>query len=115
MDSVNDLLREIMCYHIVSLRKSDNLVARVVSGTAAEIIMIAGYYASESVLYKAMASLANIPANAVQGVVGVFAIYFYLLLNLLITFNLVNSSRSFSSKALEIVVVRSSYIGIVIF
>ena len=64
------LLFKLLC-GLKKSSKSDNLVARVVSGTAAEIIMIAGYYALESVLYGARASLANIPANAVQGVVGV--------------------------------------------
>lgn len=53
-----------------SKTKSKRLVARIISGAAAEIIMVAGYYVFEAVLYGAVASLANIPANGVQGVAG---------------------------------------------
>lgn len=44
--------------------------ARVVSGAAAELVMVFGYYAFEGFLYGFKASLVNIPANAVQGLAG---------------------------------------------
>ncbi len=47
--------------------------SRITGAVAAEIIMIGGYYAFESFVlgYGAAASLANVPYNAVQGVLGV--------------------------------------------
>ena len=49
--------------------KGEN-IARIISGIAAELVMIAGYLAFESLLYGFVPSLANVPANAVQGVAG---------------------------------------------
>lgn len=45
--------------------------SRILAGVVAELVMIAGYYVFEAYLYGAISSLANIPANAVQGVAGV--------------------------------------------
>lgn len=45
--------------------------ARILAGVVAEIVMIAGYYVFEAFLYGPISSLANIPANAVQGTAGV--------------------------------------------
>ncbi len=42
----------------------------LLSGTAAEVMMVAGYFLFEGVLYGFIPSLVNIPANAVQGVAG---------------------------------------------
>lgn len=50
--------------------KLGNLPTRIISGSAAEIIMILGYFLFEGVLYGFGPSLVNIPANAVQGIVG---------------------------------------------
>ena len=50
--------------------KVTNISARIVSGIVAELIMVFGYYVFEGFLYGFGASLVNIPANAVQGVVG---------------------------------------------
>lgn len=50
--------------------KTGNLAARLISGIAAEIIMISGYYVFEGFLYGFVPSLTGIPGNAVQGVVG---------------------------------------------
>lgn len=50
--------------------KTGTLISRVLSGTAAELIMILGYLAFESVLYGFGPSLVNVPANGVQGVAG---------------------------------------------
>ncbi len=50
--------------------KIGSLPSRVLSGFAAEILMILGYYIFEGALYGFVPSLVNIPANAVQGVAG---------------------------------------------
>lgn len=47
-----------------------NVLSNVVSGFIAEIFMVSGYYLFEGVLYGFIPSLANVPANAVQGVAG---------------------------------------------
>ncbi len=46
------------------------LPSRIVSGIAAEIIMISGYFVFEGFLYGFVPSMVNIPANAAQGVAG---------------------------------------------
>ena len=51
--------------------KSKDTLARIIAGVVAEIVMIAGYYVFEAFLYGPISSLANIPANAVQGIAGV--------------------------------------------
>ena len=47
-----------------------NLPSRILSGIAAEIIMILGYFIFEGFLYGFLPSIVNIPANAIQGVAG---------------------------------------------
>ena len=47
-----------------------NMTARIISGTAAEIFMVLGYWVFEGFLYGFGASAVNIPANGVQGVAG---------------------------------------------
>ena len=42
----------------------------IVSGIAAEIIMVLGYFLFESLLYGPASSAVNIPANSIQGLVG---------------------------------------------
>ncbi len=51
--------------------KKKSLTSRLVSGILAEIVMVGGYYIFEGFLYGFIASAVNIPANAVQGVVGI--------------------------------------------
>ncbi|MBQ4612179.1 MAG: ECF transporter S component [Clostridia bacterium] len=46
------------------------LISKIFGGTLAEIVMIGGYLAFESVLYGFVPSLANVPANAIQGLAG---------------------------------------------
>lgn len=59
-------------YVFTHLKKSaGEMAARIFGGTVAEIIMVAGYLLFESALYGFVPSLANVPANAVQGVTGV--------------------------------------------
>ena len=50
--------------------KAGNFPSRIISGIIAEIIMVAGYFLFEGFLYGFAPSLVNIPANAVQGAVG---------------------------------------------
>ena len=46
-------------------------VGYIVSGIAAELIMILGYFVFEGFMYGFAAVLVNIPPNAVQGVAGI--------------------------------------------
>ena len=50
--------------------KLGNLPSRIISGVAAEIMMISGYFVFEGFLYGFVPSLVNIPANGVQGIAG---------------------------------------------
>lgn len=51
-------------------KKLSDLPSRIISGTAAEIVMVLGYYLFEGVLYGFIPSAVNIPANAIQGAAG---------------------------------------------
>ena len=51
-------------------KKSGKLLSQIIGGLVAEILMVALYYVFEGFLYGFVPSLVNIPANAVQGVVG---------------------------------------------
>ena len=51
-------------------KRLKNLPSRIVSGFAAEILMIGGYYLFEGFLYGFVPSLVNVPANAMQGLAG---------------------------------------------
>ena len=57
-------------YGYRALGKTNRLVGRVVSGTAAEVAMVLGYLLFEGCLYGFVPSLVNVPANGVQGVAG---------------------------------------------
>ncbi len=46
------------------------LPAKLISGFLAELFMVAGYYVFEGFMYGFIPSLANIPANAIQGAAG---------------------------------------------
>lgn len=46
------------------------LLPKLCSGAAAEMVMILGYFVLEGVLYGFGASVVNIPANGIQGIVG---------------------------------------------
>ena len=56
--------------HRLLQQKTGNFAARVVSGIAAEVIMVLGYFLFEAALYGAAPSALNIPANALQGLAG---------------------------------------------
>ena len=51
-------------------KKCGDLPSRIISGAAAEIVMILGYYIFEGFLYGFGASAVNIPANGMQGIAG---------------------------------------------
>ena len=53
-----------------SLGSGKGLVLKLVSGVAAELVMILGYYVFEGFMYGFGPAAINIPANAVQGVAG---------------------------------------------
>ncbi len=54
-------------------KKIPDLPSRIISGVAAEAVMIGGYYIFEGFLYGFTESLVNIPANVIQGAVGLTA------------------------------------------
>ena len=62
-------------------KKLPDLPSRIISGIAAESVMILGYYVFEGFIYGFVPSLINIPANAVQGIAGL--ILGVILMNLL--------------------------------
>ena len=51
-------------------KRLGELSAQILSGIAAEVVMILGYYAFEGVLYGFLPAALNIPANGVQGIAG---------------------------------------------
>ena len=59
-----------LCFKALS-KKFGTLPSGIMSGVLAEILMILGYLVFEGFLYGFTPSLVNVPANAVQGVVGV--------------------------------------------
>ncbi len=52
-------------------KKLGNLPCGILSGVAAELVMILGYFVFEGFLYGFLPSAVNIPANSMQGVAGV--------------------------------------------
>lgn len=50
--------------------KAGSTPARIISGLLAELIMASGYYLFEGIMYGFIPSAINIPANLVQGAVG---------------------------------------------
>ena len=65
-------------YKVLS-KKAPNLVGRIVSAIAAEIVMIVGYAVFEAFLYGSVATaLTGVPGNIVQGIGGVlFGVLLY--------------------------------------
>ena len=51
--------------------KCSNLASKIISGIAAEIVMLVGYFLFAGILYGFGPAVVNIPANAVQGIAGV--------------------------------------------
>ena len=68
---IKGLMAIIAYYGFQLLRKKcNNLLSRIVSGAAAEIMMILGYFLFEGCMYGFIPSAVNIPANGVQGIAG---------------------------------------------
>ena len=57
--------------HKMLFKKGGDFLGRIVPGFFAELLMILGYFVFEGFMYGFVASLVNIPANAVQGVAGI--------------------------------------------
>ena len=69
---IKGIMALIACYGFRLLSKAWHAVpSRIVVGVVAELVMILGYWVFEGFLYGFLPSLANIPANAVQGVAGI--------------------------------------------
>ena len=64
-------LMALVCYHCFKAVKKNAQtgVAAIVSGIAAECVMMLGYFIYESFLYGIKAASAGIPFNAIQGAV----------------------------------------------
>lgn len=56
---------------VLNKKKINNKLVRIISGILAEIWMVLGYLVFEGFLYGFVPSLANVPANALQGIVGI--------------------------------------------
>lgn len=60
----------LVCCYGLKFFKEKPFVSRITSGIIAEIVMVGGYYIFEGFMYGFIASAVNIPANAVQGIIG---------------------------------------------
>ena len=58
------------CVFKLLQKKCNKMISRVTSGVLAELIMVLGYFVFEGFMYGFIPSAVNIPANAVQGIVG---------------------------------------------
>ena len=68
---IKGLMALIAFYGFILLNKKLSVLpSRIISGAAAEIIMILGYFIYEGLLYGFVPSLVNIPANGIQGIAG---------------------------------------------
>jgi len=69
---VKGLMAVIACHGFKILHnKVGNIPARIISGAAAECIMVLGYFVFEGLLYGFVPSAVNIPANSIQGIAGI--------------------------------------------
>jgi len=60
----------LICSLAVKTINKKPLAMQIASGIIAEIVMVGGYYIFEGFMYGFIASAVNIPANAVQGIIG---------------------------------------------
>ena len=49
----------------------NNRLSRTISGAAAEVLMVVGYFIFEGFMYGFISSAVNIVPNAVQGIAGI--------------------------------------------
>ena len=69
---IKGLMALVACFGYRLLHKKlGSLVSDIISGIAAEILMVLGYFVFERFLYGFVPSMVNVPANAVQGVAGI--------------------------------------------
>lgn len=69
---IKGLMALVAFYGFKLLRKKlGNLPSGIISGVAAELVMILGYFVFEGFLYGFIPSAVNIPANGMQGIAGV--------------------------------------------
>lgn len=69
---IKGLMALVACFGYRLLHKKlGSLVSDIISGIAAEILMVLGYFVFEGFLYGFVPSMVNIPANGMQGVAGV--------------------------------------------
>lgn len=61
-----------IAYHSFHLLRKQHspLLCRIISGAAAELMMVLGYFIFEGFLYGFLPSAVNIPANSMQGLAG---------------------------------------------
>lgn len=76
-------LMALACYYLfVVLEKTikNQIFARILSASVAELIMVLGYFAYESIIYGFTAAVASIPFNLIQGsicmVIGTVCCFF---------------------------------------
>ena len=69
---------------LISTKKKNDLRAAILASIVAEVIMVAGYFAYEFVIYGIAASVVNIIPNCIQGAINavVGTILFYALLRI---------------------------------
>ena len=68
---IKGLMALLACYGFKLLHKKlGSTTARTISGIAAEVVMVLGYFVFEGFLYGFAPSVVNIPANGVQGAAG---------------------------------------------
>lgn len=71
---IKGMVAALACVLFKSFGKIKNKpLAYIISGVAAESLMVAGYYLFEGFMYGFVASFVNIPPNVIQGVAGVAA------------------------------------------
>lgn len=69
---IKGLMALIACFGYRLIRdRLGSLSARILSGIGAELAMVLGYFVFEGFLYGFAPSLVNIPANSIQGIVGI--------------------------------------------
>lgn len=66
--AIKGLMAAVAC---VLCRSKTKLISLAASGMASEVLMVTGYLAFESLLYGFTPSLANVPANGMQGIAGI--------------------------------------------
>lgn len=68
---IKGLMAFVACIGFKSLSKfMNNRLSRIISGAAAEVLMVVGYFIFEGFMYGFLPSAVNIPANSVQGAAG---------------------------------------------